>query len=100
MDADDLANDPAGTINAYCHAVGISFVPEALTWEPEHKLEWDIWKDWHADAAQSTGIQKKIKTFNVTIENSNLLRSYCDKQQPYYQIMKADSIKPIQPHSH
>ena len=87
----------AGTINAYCIAVGIPFIPEAMTWESEHRPEWDIWKDWHADAAQSTGIQKNVETFSTTIDNSDLLRSYYENQEPYYRTMKANSIEPTQP---
>lgn len=97
VDADDLENDPAGTINAYCHALNIPFIAEALTWESEHKPEWNIWKDWHADAALSTSIQRNVETFDVTIENSDLLSSYYDNQLPYYQTMKTAGIKPIQP---
>jgi hypothetical protein len=97
VDADDLEDDPAGTINAYCHALDLPFIPEALTWASEHKPDWDIWKDWHADAAQSTGIQKNVETFDATIENSERLRSYYDNQLSYYQTMRADRIQPIQP---
>jgi hypothetical protein len=97
VDADDLENDPAGTINAYCHALDLPFMPEALTWESEQKPEWDIWKDWHADAARSTGIRKNVETFDVTIENSELLRSYYDNQLAYYQTIRADRIRPMQP---
>ena len=66
VDADDLKDDPEGTINAYCRALGIPFLPESLSWESEHQEEWDIWKDWHTNAAQSTGIQKNMETFDVT----------------------------------
>jgi len=97
VDADNLENDPAGTMNAYCHALDLPFIPEALTWKSEQKPEWDIWKDWHADAAQSNGIKKNVETFDVTIDNSELLRSYHDNQLSYYQIMRADRIQPIQP---
>jgi len=97
VDADDLEEDPASTMNAYCHALNIPFIPEALTWKSKHQPEWDIWKDWHADAAHSTGIQKNVETFIVTIDNSKHLRSYYENQLPYYLTMKADRIKPIEP---
>jgi hypothetical protein len=31
-DSDDLVTRPAATIGAYCAAVGLSFIPRALTW--------------------------------------------------------------------
>lgn len=94
VDADDLENDPNGTINAYCRQLGIAFLPEAMTWDAEHKNEWDIWKDWHRDAAQSTGIVKNMETFEVTIDNSDHLRNYYDRLLPFYQQMYAKRIQP------
>lgn len=76
VDADDLENDPEGTITAYCKTLSIPFVREALTWESEHKEEWDIWKDYHTDAAHSIGIRKNMETFSMTIDNSDHLRAF------------------------
>jgi len=97
VDADDLEDDPEGTINAYCQALGIPFLPESLYWESEHQEEWDIWKDWHTDAAQSTGIQKNMETFVVTVENSDHLKAFYDHQMPYYEKMHARRIRPETP---
>lgn len=97
IDADDLENDPEGIINAYCKTLGIRFISEALTWESENKEEWEIWKDWHKDAAQSTGICKNVENFAITIDNSDHLRSFYDDQMPYYQTLYTNRIKPQQP---
>ena len=56
-----------------------------------------LWKDWHADAAQSTGIQKNVETFRVTIDNNDRLRAFYDDQAPYYQVMRAASVKALAP---
>ena len=95
VDADDLEDDPEGTIRAYCSAIDIPFVPESLSWESGHKKEWDIWEDWHKDAAQSTGIQKNVETFEVTVDNSDILKAYYDDQMPYYQAMYDHRILPV-----
>ena len=97
IDADDLEDDPAGTINAYCQALGIPFIPESLTWAPEHKAQWEIWKDWHKDAARSIGIQKNVETYAVTVENSDHLKRLYDDQAPYYRKMRAQRIAPETP---
>jgi hypothetical protein len=97
VDADDLEEDPEGIINAYCRTLDIPFMPESLAWTPEHKDQWEIWKDWHADAAQSTGIQKKKNTFAVTVENSDHLKRFYDDQAPYYHKMYAQRIQPEAP---
>lgn len=59
IDADDLEGNPEGIVEAYCDAIEIPFIPEALSWEQEGSRKWKIWEKWHKDAAQSTGIQKK-----------------------------------------
>jgi hypothetical protein len=97
VDADDLEDDPEGTLNAYCLALGIPFIPDALNWDSGHKAEWDIWKDWHRDAAQSTGIRKNMETFEVTIDNSDHLRALYDDQLPFYQTLKVRSLSPVSP---
>lgn len=97
VDADDLEDDPDGAINAYCQALGLRFIPEAMTWESEQKQEWEIWKDWHQDAAKSTGIVKNMETFEVTVENSDHLKAYYEDQLPYYRALYERRIRPISP---
>ena len=97
VDADDLEDDPEGTINAYCRALGIPFIPDSLSWEPEEQEEWKIWKDWHVDAARSTGIRKNLKTFDATVDNSDHLKAFYDRQMPYFEKMYARRIRPEKP---
>ncbi|MGD8834851.1 MAG: hypothetical protein PVJ84_00580 [Desulfobacteraceae bacterium] len=95
VDADDLEDNPEGTIRAYCQALGIDFIPESMTWDSGQKSEWEIWKDWHKDAARSTGIQKSMEKFETTVENSDHLKRFYDDQLPFYRIMYAGRIQPI-----
>lgn len=92
IDATDLENDPEGIVKAYCDALGIPFIPESLTWEPDHKPEWEIWKTWHEDAARTTGIQKNVEIFEVTVDNSDHLKSYYDHHIPFYESLHAQRI--------
>ncbi|MCP4349358.1 MAG: sulfotransferase family protein [Desulfobacterales bacterium] len=87
IDADDLEDNPEGVVRAYCNALDIPFISESLYWDAGHKEEWDIWKKWHADAAKSCGIQKNMETFEVTIDNSDHLKSYYDYHLPLYEAM-------------
>jgi hypothetical protein len=96
VDADDLENNPQGTIKAYCDAINLPFIPEALTWESGHQEEWDIWEDWHTDAAQSTGIQKNVENFEVTVENSDHLNKMYEEQLPFYLAMYEERIRPVE----
>jgi len=95
VDADDLEDNPEGIMRAYCQGLGIEFIPQSLYWEAGHQDKWEIWKDWHKDAAVSTGIVKNMETFEVTIDNSAHLKSYYDNQLPYYQAMYAARVQPV-----
>ena len=94
VDADDLENDPDGIVRAYCDHLDLPFIPEAMSWAPEHQEEWEIWKDWHTDAAQSTGIQKSMERFEVTIDNSGHLRRMYDEVRPAYDRMYRHRVAP------
>ena len=94
IDADDLEDDPEGTVEAYCSALGIPFIPDSLHWEPEHKEDWDTWREWHADAAKSTGIRKNMEKFEVTVHDHAGLRAFYDYHLPFYQAMHKHRLKP------
>ena len=55
LDADELAADPERIVAAWCDAVGIDAMPEALTWEPGMVPQWVRWQDWYAGVAASDG---------------------------------------------
>jgi hypothetical protein len=95
VDADDLEEDPDGIIRAYCRRLGLRFIPEAMSWAPEHQEEWDIWKDWHTDAAQSTGIQKSMESFEETVANNDHLKRFYDDLLPFYERMYRYRIEPV-----
>ncbi len=55
IDGDDLAARPEEVIAAWCEAVGIPFMAEALSWEPGMVPQWIRWQDWYEGVAASTG---------------------------------------------
>ena len=70
IDSDDLMEDPHRMVEAYCKAVGIPFIPEALSWEPgarEEVLWYDKEKVWHANLINSDGLKPQPrKTVDIT----------------------------------
>src|ERR1700722_14624748 len=46
VDSTDLMAHPAAIVKAYCDEVGIDFKPEALTWRPADRPEWELSRDW------------------------------------------------------
>jgi hypothetical protein len=59
LDSDDLVARPAATMAAYCAAVGLPFLPQALTWEPGERPEWRRTARWHADVSASSGFERR-----------------------------------------
>lgn len=94
VDADDLENDPEGIVKAYCEAIEIDFMKESLAWEEGHKSEWDTWKEWHVDAAKSTGIQKNMEKFTFTLDDRPNLRSYYEYHLPFYEALYKHRLQP------
>jgi hypothetical protein len=95
VDADDLEEAPDGTVQAYCDGLDIPFIPESMTWESGQQKEWDIWEDWHKDAAKTTAIQKNVETFDVTVDNNAHLKNFYDHQMPYYEALYNQRVAPV-----
>ena len=92
IDADDLENDPEGVTRAYCETVGIPFVKESLSWDPGQVPEWDSWKEWHVDAAKSSGIQKNMEKFDFGLDDKPNLRASYEYNLPFYEKMHQHRI--------
>jgi len=55
IDSQDLVVNPAATMAAYCAAVELPFIADALNWQPGQRSEWARSSRWHEDAATSSG---------------------------------------------
>lgn len=80
MFSGDLLNEPAGTIRAYCAAVGIPFMPEALQWEAGNRSEVSWYGEgtgpWHDTLRQSTGIQQPKTDYPPLDDDPRLFEIY------------------------
>ncbi len=94
VDAEDLLIDAASVVKQYSEKVGIPFLPESLTWQPEFKQEWKDWEMWHLDAGDSTGFQKDMEDFGYTVDDVPELREMYDKCLPLYEKMYAERLRP------
>jgi len=61
IDSDDLLTNPPAMVKAYCEAIGIPYMAEALNWEPGARDE-VLWYDgnddiWHASLRDSDGLK-------------------------------------------
>ena len=87
IDAADLVASPAAIVRAYCERVGITFLPQALTWSPEDRPEWTLSRHWHAEAAASTGLAPAPAADSdqrVNAEQHPVLSGYLAHHLPFY----------------
>jgi hypothetical protein len=82
--AESLLAEPAETVAAYCQAVDLPYLPHALQWVPEDRIEWHRSRRWHLDAIASSGFSAPPKEYAATVDNDERLRSYYDHHRPYY----------------
>lgn len=94
VDSDDLLRRPAETVRAYCAAVGIPFVPEALSWQPGMRSEWRTTSRWHRSTSETTGFTAGRTDGAATVAANPVLRAYRDFHQPYCEKLRAAKLEP------
>ena len=66
IDADDLLDNPAGVVEAYCNSVGLCYDPSMLKWDTaeDHAQAIEAFEKWmgfHEDAINSTEFRPRIQ---------------------------------------
>ncbi|TCC06324.1 sulfotransferase family protein [Kribbella soli] len=84
IDGDDLVAEPDAMVEAFCRAVGLPHVPEALTWQPGGQPVWEQTAAWHRDVEQSTGLSPRRRTYDVDAATATRLQQLVDEQMPHY----------------
>lgn len=72
IDSDDLLENPHAMTEAFCAAVGIPFIEEALSWEAGGDPSAHSWWDggsFHANLANSTGLAPQKRRY-IEVENA------------------------------
>ena len=64
IDADDLLDNPAGVVEAFCGAVGLPYSPAMLKWDSDAEAEhaaaaFAHWEGWHDDALDSKELRAR-----------------------------------------
>jgi len=54
---EELRRSPEVVVERFSRKVGLDFRPEALRWTPGFVADWERWRDWHTEVANSTGIE-------------------------------------------
>ena len=73
VDADELLDDPAGIVSAYCKSVGLEYHEQMLGWDSEEdhkhaKQAWEKWPGFHEDALNSRDLKprKEVSDLQLT----------------------------------
>jgi hypothetical protein len=93
VDSDDLVAHPHETVRAYCAAVGITFIPEALSWQPRMEDSWRRTSKWHQAASQTDGFVQTDTAGLAEIKDNPLLMSYLDYHLPFYEKLRGAAIR-------
>ncbi|MEL7634746.1 hypothetical protein [Sporomusa sphaeroides] len=83
--SDDLCNNPEKTYAVYCERIGINYDKKHLSWEIKDIPQWELWKEWHVDALNSTNIHNNIS--NNSEQGSDKERITAKLCDPYYQYL-------------
>ena len=92
IDSDDLVARPEATMAAYCAAVGLPFIPRALTWQPGERPEWRRSARWHADVSASSGFERRERVYPHTVETSADLARFAAHHRPFYDQLYAQRL--------
>lgn len=93
IDSDDLVAGPAAVMAAYCEAVDLPFLPDALTWTPEDRPEWQRTSRWHHTTASSSGFEHSTHRYRHTVENSKHLAAYAAHHRPFYDALHTERLR-------
>jgi hypothetical protein len=97
IDSDDLLEDPHGITAAFCDAVEIPFIPEALTWsaggDPSEHSWWDG-GSFHSNLAQSTGLTPQPRKYIDLEDAPERVRRVYRRIMPHYQHLFDHCLRP------
>lgn len=87
IDSDDLLENPAGIVEAYCNAVGIPFLDEALSWKPgdRNEVSWYDGGSWHKNLRDSDGLKPQKRGYININEAPDRVKEMYDICLPHYQ---------------
>jgi len=94
IDSDDLLEDPAGIVEAYCRAVGIAFIPEALSWEPgaRDEVSWYDGGSWHKNLGDSDGLKPQPRRYIDITDAPGRVKEIYETVLPHYQHLHAHRL--------
>ena len=94
LDSDDLLEDPGRMVKAWCDAVGIPFIREALRWEPGERDEVSWWDggSFHENLRISDGLKPQPRTHMDISKAPDRVREIYEIVLPHYEHLSAHRL--------
>ena len=95
IDSDDLLENPHGIVEAWCGAVGIPFLPEALSWEPGARDEVSWWDggSFHENLRNSDGLKPQVRRHIDISDAPDRVRQIHAQNLPHYERLHEHRIQ-------
>jgi hypothetical protein len=84
-------------VKAFCQAVDIPYIPEALSWEPGADTSDYSWWDggsFHANLRASTGLEPQARRYIEVTDAPDRVRRVHRRMKPHYDHLFQYRIKP------
>ncbi|MEL6574710.1 MAG: sulfotransferase family protein [Pseudomonadota bacterium] len=96
IDSDDLLENPAAVVEAWCRAVGIPFLPAALSWAPGARDEVSWWDggSFHANLRNSDGLKPQPRRYVDIAETPDRVQEVHARCLPHYDHLYAHRLRP------
>ena len=92
LEANRLCDDPSGVVSAWCKAMDLDFVEDALTWKPGMRDDWELWDDWHHTTSQATGFGELDDPPPAPTEDEPRLLEAYERAVPVYERLVAQAL--------
>ena len=95
IDSDDLLKKPHEMVEAFCDAVGIPYIEDALTWKPGGNMSEHSWWDggsFHANLANSTGLKAQERRYLDLKDTPERVQQVHRRMRPHYDRLYAHRI--------
>ena len=88
FDSDDLLENPEVVVEKFCAAVGIEFMPDALSWESGADTAQYSWWDggsFHKNLRESTGLKRQARRYVDLDETPFRVQQVYRRMKPHYE---------------
>ena len=94
IDSDDLLENPHAIVEAYCNAVGIPYIAEALSWDPgaRDEVSWYDGGSWHQNLRESDGLKPQPRKYIDMSEAPDRVKAIHAIILPHYEHLHAHRL--------